>query len=304
MTAWSRFCCIVAPAVWLVITGARAQDEMADVRIETVRITDGVYMLVGRGGNIGVSVGDDGVFLIDDQFAPLTEKIVAAVRELSDRPIRFVLNTHWHLDHTGGNENLGRAGAVIVAHENVRRRMSTEQFIAAFDRTVAPSPPQALPVITFTDSVTFHWNGDELRVLHVEPAHTDGDSIIVFTKANVVHMGDVYFNGMYPFIDTGAGGSIDGMIAAVDRVLALPQVNERTKFIPGHGPLSGLAELKAYRDMLKTVSERVHRLVDEGKTREEVVAARPTQDLDATWGRGFMQPDVWIGIVYDGMARK
>lgn len=279
----------------------RAQDAQS-VKIEAIQIADGVYMLKGSGGNIGVSIGDDGVFMIDDQFAPLTEKITAKIRELSDKPIRFVINTHWHGDHTGGNENLGQGGAIIVAHQNVRERMSKEQFLAAFNARTPPAPPKALPVITFADAVTFHWNGEELRVQHVAPAHTDGDSIIYFSKANVMHMGDTYFNGMYPFIDASTGGSIDGMIAAADTALKL--TNAETKFIPGHGPLSGAKELKEYRAMLATVSERMHKLIKAGKSREEVIKSKPTADLDAKWGAGFLNADAWVGIVYDGIKPK
>ena len=277
-----------------------AQD-MANVQIQIVDVAEGVYMLVGRGGNIGVSAGDDGVFLIDDQFAPLTEKIKAAVATKSDQPIRFVVNTHWHGDHVGGNENMGEAGAILVAHENVRTRMSTAQFNEVFNRTTPPSPPGALPVITFTDALTFHWNDDDLHVFHVEHAHTDGDAIIHFKKANAVHMGDTYFNGTYPFIDISSGGKIDGVIAAADVVLALS--DNATKIMPGHGPLSNKAELQAYRDMLATARDRIQALVSEGKSRDEVVAARPTSDLDAEWGGGFMQPDVWVGLVYLSLTR-
>lgn len=284
-----------------VLTTSLAGQDMRDVSIKSIRITDSVYMLTGRGGNIGLSVGEDGVFLIDDQFAPLTDKILAAVAELTDDPIQFVVNTHWHPDHTGGNENLGEAGVIIVAHENVRKRMSTEQFIAAFNNRSPPSPPEALPVITFTDSITLHYNGDELRVAHMEPAHTDGDSVIFFRKANVVHMGDTYFNGMYPFIDVSSGGSIDGMIEAARRVLG--QVNDQTKIIPGHGALSDTRGLLAYVEMLETVRGRVQKLVDEGKSREDVVAARPTRDFDAQWGGGFLEPDKWVGIIYDGTVK-
>ena len=284
-----------------VLTTTLAGQDMRDVSIKSIRITDSVYMLTGSGGNIRLSVGEDGVFLIDDQFAPLTDKILAAVAELTDDPIQFVVNTHWHPDHTGGNENLGEAGVIIVAHENVRKRMSTEQFIAAFNNRSPPSPAEALPVITFTDSITFHYNGDELRVAHMEPAHTDGDSVIFFRKANVVHMGDTYFNGMYPFIDVSSGGSIDGMIKAARRVLG--QVNDQTKIIPGHGALSDVRGLRAYVEMLETVRGRVQKLVDEGNSREDVVAARPTRDFEARWGGGFLEPDKWVGILYDGTVK-
>ena len=283
----------------LAVLPARAQQDFSAVQIQTTPVAGSVYMLTGRGGNIGLSVGEDGAFIVDDQYAPLTDKIRAAIGALTDHPVRFVVNTHWHGDHTGGNENFGEAGALIVAHENVRARMSTEQFIEAFGSRTPPSPAAALPVITFTDAVTFHWNGETIRVHHVADAHTDGDAIIHFTDADVLHLGDTYFNGFYPFIDTSSGGTIDGMIAAADRALALADAD--TKIIPGHGPLSNRAELITYRNMLADVRDRVAALIDEGKTRDEVVAARPTADLDAEWGDGFLQPDVWIGLVFDSM---
>lgn len=279
---------------------AQAQDDMADVQIKTTEVAEGVYMLEGRGGNIGVSVGEDGAFVIDDQFAPLTERILAAVAELSDQPVRFVVNTHWHGDHTGGNENMGEAGAIIVAHENVRARMSTEQFNATFDRTTLPAPEGAWPVVTFTDQVTFHWNGDDIHVLHQEPAHTDGDAVIHFANANVVHMGDTYFNGFYPYIDVSSGGSLDGMIAVADRVLGL--ADDDTQIIPGHGPLSSKAELQAYRDMLNSVRDNVRTLIADGADRQALINAKPTADFDEQWGGGFMQPDVWVGILYDSVS--
>ena len=275
--------------------------EMADVTIKAQLVAGNVYMITGRGGNMGLSVGADGAFLIDDQFAPLTARIIETIKELSPKRVQFVINTHWHGDHTGGNENLGKAGAIIVAHENVRRRMSTEHFMEAFDRTVPASPDGALPVITFAESMTFHHNGDEIRVQHVAPAHTDGDAIVFFRNANVIHMGDTFFSGMYPFIDVSSGGSISGMIQAAETALAL--ADEQTRIIPGHGPLSGVTELRASRAMLRIVHERVQNLIRAGRSRDEVIAARPTGDLDAVWGGGFMKPDQWVGIVYDGMTR-
>ena len=286
----------------LVAISTGAQQDPDAVRIEAVPVADGIFMLTGAGGNIGLSVGDDAAFVIDDQFAPLTKKILAAIAEKTDRQVRFVINTHWHGDHTGGNENMGQAGAIIVAHENVRKRMSTEQFIEAFDTRVPPSPAAALPVVTFADSITFHWNGDDIRVFHVGPAHTDGDSVIHFQKANVIHAGDTFFNGLYPFIDSSSGGSIDGMIAAAELVLAI--ADEKTKIIPGHGPLCQKAQLQASYDMLVVARDRIRKLMDEGNTRDEVIAAKPTADLDEEWGGGFLQPDVWVGIVFDGLATK
>jgi glyoxylase-like metal-dependent hydrolase (beta-lactamase superfamily II) len=271
------------------------------VEIKTIPVAEGISMLVGAGGNIGVSAGEDGVLLIDDQYAPLTEKIEAAVAAVSDQPIRFVLNTHWHADHTGGNEKLGEAGALIVAHENVRTRMSTEQILMPFNNKVPPSPPGALPVVTFSDSVTFHMNGGEIRVFHVKPAHTDGDSIIHFLEADVVHMGDIYFNGMYPFIDVAAGGTIDGMIAAVRLVLEM--TDEKTKIIPGHGALSNREELAAFGTMLEGVRDAIAPMIKAGKSRSEVVDAKPTAAFDEVWARGFLNPDRFAGIVYDSLKK-
>ena len=281
---------------------AFAQGQFDNVQIKTVKVSNNVYMLVGAGGNIGLSIGEDGAFMIDDQFAPLTEKILAAVGKLTDQPVRFLINTHWHGDHVGGNENMGKTGTIIVAHENVRERMSAENFMEAFNRTVPASPKAALPIVTFEDAVTIHWNGDDIHVLHVDPAHTDGDSIIHFRKANVLHMGDTFFKGAYPFIDVSSGGSIDGVIAAADT--ALKMCNDETKIIPGHGELAAPDDLRKYRDVLQAVRDRVRSLVDAGKSREEVIAAKPSASFDTEWGGGFMKPDVWIGIVFDGMAKN
>ena len=294
----------LVPAAALLLMLASAPALLAqggeEVQIETVPVAGSVHMLIGQGGNIGVSAGEDGVFMIDDQFAPLTEKIQAAVAEISDQPIRFVVNTHWHYDHTGGNENMGKAGAIIVAHNNVRKRMSSGGLIEFFDNQIPPAPKAALPVITFADSVTFHLNGDELHVFHVPPAHTDGDSIIYFKKANVVHMGDLYFNGLYPFIDASSGGSVDGVIAAGEKVLAM--TDDQTKIIPGHGPLSNRAELATYVKMLKDIRAKVGALVEAGKSLEEVQAAKPTAAWDEPWGTVFINPEQFTGIVYGLLA--
>ncbi len=257
------------------------QQDMSDVVIETVELESDLFMLLGRGGNMGLSVGEDGAFLIDDQFAPLTAKIQAAVAEVSELPVRWVLNTHWHGDHTGGNENLGEAGAMIVAHRNVYRRMNPAEFADLVGRS-AQAPRAALPVVTFDEGVQFHWNGRHIRVTHIGTAHTDGDAIVHFPRANVFHMGDTFFRGRYPFIDVNSGGGVDGVIAAANFVLE--QSNYETRIIPGHGELATPEHLRAYRDMLETVRLRVASMVAEGRSEDEVVAAAPTSDLDATWG--------------------
>jgi len=279
-----------------------AQAGLDTVTIQTIPAGRGVYMLRGAGGNIALAVGSDAAFLVDDQYAPLTPKILAAIKAVTDKPVRFLVNTHWHGDHTGGNENMAGAGAIIVAHDNVRTRMSTKQFNALFNRTTPPSPRAALPIITFSASVAFYLDDETIHVVHVPPAHTDGDALVHFTRANVIHMGDTFFNGTYPFVDLSSGGSFEGMIAAVNA--ALPYVNDSTRVIPGHGPLGGKAELLAYRDVLVKIRDRVAALIREGKTREQVIAAKPGAEWDATWGAGFMKPDVFLGIVYESMKKK
>jgi glyoxylase-like metal-dependent hydrolase (beta-lactamase superfamily II) len=250
---------------------------------------------------MGLCVGEDATFLIDDQYAPLTEKIKNAVLKVTDKPIGFVLNTHWHGDHTGGNENLGEMGALIVAHDNVRTRMSTEQFMKAFNRTIAPSPKAALPVVTFNDTVTFHLNDETIHAFHVPPAHTDGDSVIFFKNANVVHAGDLFFRARFPFIDLSAGGSFKGMIEASERLLEL--VDDETRIIPGHGDLATKSDLREYHDMLVLVKERVAPLIAAGKTEAEVVAAKPLAD-SPSWGEGFVNADRFLSIVYQSLKSE
>jgi glyoxylase-like metal-dependent hydrolase (beta-lactamase superfamily II) len=279
-----------------------AHGQQDTVRIQTVPVASGIYMLVGSGGNIGVSVGEDAVFLVDDQFAPLTGKIIEAVKAISDKPIRFLLNTHWHGDHTGGNENFSKAGVIIVAHDNVRQRMSVEQFIARFNRRTPPAPKPALPVITFSEVATFHLNGDDIHAVHVKNAHTDGDVLVHWQKANVMHMGDTFFNGSYPFIDLSSGGSINGVIDAA--AAALTYANDQTRIIPGHGPLSVKADLVAYRDMLVAVRDKVQKLIAEGKPLAQVLAAKPSAGFDAKWGKGFMKADDFVTTVFESLPPK
>lgn len=292
---------IAALALPFLASGAAWAQDFSKVEIKATQITPTTWMLTGAGGNMGLSVGDDAVFLIDDQYAPLAPKIKEAIAAITKRPVQFVLNTHYHFDHTGGNEALGGQGTLIVAHDNVRRRLSTEQLISFLGATQAASPKAALPVITVPGEIRFHLNGDELHAFHVPNAHTDGDLIVHFRGSDVVHMGDTFFNGFYPFIDTGAGGTAAGMVAAADRVLAL--ASERTRIIPGHGPLTDRATLKAHRDMIATVAQRIAELRRAGKSDAEIAAAKPSADFDATYGKGFIQADRFVTMMLAAVPR-
>lgn len=280
----------------------QAQD-LSKVEIQTVKLNDSTYMLQGAGGNIGLCVGEDAVFLIDDQFAPLAPKIKAAVARITAKPVQFLLNTHFHYDHTGGNEAFGKDGALIVAHDNVRQRMSTKQLISLVGNVSAQeaSPKVALPVVTVASEIRFHINGEEVHAFHVPRAHTDGDLIVHFRKGDIVHMGDTFFNGFYPFIDVGSGGSADGMVAAADRVLAL--AGEKTRIIPGHGPLASKADLQATRDLLATVAQRIRELRRSGKTDSEIRAAKPAAEFDARYGGGFIKPEQFVQMMLDAVPR-
>ncbi len=280
-------------AVILLTAPAAAQNDFSKVEIKTTRIADGVYMLEGAGGNMGLSVGEDGAFLIDDQFAPLNDKILAAIAAVTDKPVEFVLNTHYHGDHTGGNEPLGKAGAHILAHDNVRKRL--EQ---AKDGT----PLAALPVITFSDTTTFHWNGQEIYIFHPENAHTDGDAIVHFRNLAVIHMGDALFSGRYPYIDVDGGGSLDGYIASLQNVAAM--IDDKVKVIPGHGPLSSKSDIEASIAMLEDVRTRIQAMIDQGLDEDAAVAADPLANLNEKWAWQFITPERMVRSAYKSLTAE
>jgi glyoxylase-like metal-dependent hydrolase (beta-lactamase superfamily II) len=251
-----------------------------DVNIEAIQMSDHVYMLTGSGGNIGISIGDDGVFVIDDQYAVLTPKILTAIRKLSDKPIQYLVNTHWHGDHTGGNANMAKEGATIMAHDNVRKRLVESPM-----RDQSKRPAEALPVITFSDQLNLHMNGEQIAIFHVENAHTDGDALIYFTESNVLHTGDNYFNGLYPYVDLNSGGSVNGYIDAVERSLML--IDDETKIIPGHGPASNKKEYSIFLNMLKEIRENVLAEIANGKSEDDVsnnsAITKTYDDLGYSW---------------------
>lgn len=278
------------------------QSQNREITVKSHKVSDSIYMLTGSGGNIGISIGEDGVFMIDDQFAPLTQKILTEIKTLTDKPVKFLINTHWHGDHTGGNENMRKEGTIIVAHENVRRRMSTEQFNSLWNRKTPPSPETALPVVTFDESLTFHLNGEDILVFHVHNAHTDGDSMIYFSKSNVLHTGDTYFQGKYPYIDLDAGGTVNGYINAIKHALNL--IDDETRVIPGHRNISNKKELQAYLVMLKEVREAVLKEIKAGKTEDEVTNnASLTKKYDnLNYGDWFIKPDIMRKTFYRSLT--
>ena len=293
-----------AIAIQLLLVGglaARAQQVDWDtVEIKAHHVAGSVHMLEGRGGNIGVSAGADGVVLIDDQFAPLTDKIVAAVAAISEQPIRFLINTHIHPDHVGGNENLGKRGTLIFAHDSVRARMAAGIMNLRTNERMAPMPPAALPVVTFSTSITFHLNGEQVHAFRIAPAHTDGDTFIHFRGSDVLHLGDVFRTTSYPVMDTGNGGRYAGIIAGVETAIAI--AGPKTRIIPGHGEITDKAMLIEVRDMLVQIRDAIQTLIAQGKTLEEVVAAKPTAQFDARWGGGFFTPAHFVATVHGELA--
>lgn len=283
----------------LVASSAAAQRDFSDVEIKPTEVTEGLYMLQGAGGNIGLSAGDDGAFIVDDQFAPLSEKIMAAIKTITDKDVAFVINTHFHGDHTGGNEAFGEGGAHIVAHDNVRKRLK-EGLTRAGGNVTPPAPEAALPVITFSKSISFYWNDRDIYIAHPQNAHTDGDAIIFFKDKNVVHMGDVFFNGGFPFIDLEAGGDLGGYIETHEWVLK--KTDEETKIIPGHGPLATRDDLQKTVTMLKDVRSLVQAQIDNGLDEDAVVAADPLKKYADDWGQGFINSERMTRTAYRSLT--
>jgi glyoxylase-like metal-dependent hydrolase (beta-lactamase superfamily II) len=280
------------------IMGRMATEFPPVTEVELIRVADGIYKVIGGGGdmNVGVCIGDDGVLLVDDSFPELTADIMAAIRKHTDKPVRFVVNTHWHWDHTGGNENMAKAGAVIIAQEDVMQWMTTWQISGMEGTPKAPQAPKGLPVITFKDKLTLRFNGHTIEVINVGPAHTTGDAIVRFVEKDIYFLGDIYLSQSYPYFDLNTGGNIKGFISALDKVLA--KVRPDTIIVPGHGEVSNGAELKEYRDMVVTIRNRVKAAIDGGKTLDEIIAAKPTVDLDEKWSNMLMSPEVVLRFTH------
>jgi glyoxylase-like metal-dependent hydrolase (beta-lactamase superfamily II) len=285
--------CFYAPTAY-------AQTDWSKVEIKVHKVNGNVYMLQGAGGNIGVSVGPDGILIVDDQYAPLADKIKAALKTLGEGKLKFVLNTHWHGDHTGGNVAFGPE-APVIAHDNVRKRLATAQKSDVFKSTTPASPKEALPVITFGHSVTIHFNGEEIRAIHFPTGHTDGDSVIFFTASNVVHMGDHFFAGRFPFVDLDSGGNVEGFTKNVGDVIA--KLPAGVKIIPGHGPLSTPDDLKLFHRMLLETTDIVRKKMASGKTLEQI-KTEGLPDEWKSWGAGFIKTDLWVETIFRSLSAK
>lgn len=286
----------------LTARSAAAQTSFAKVEIRTTPLASGFSMLAGAGGNMTVSVGTDGVLLVDAEYAALHEKIRTAIAKLSGRPVRLLINTHWHPDHTDGDGTFAAEGTIIVAQENVYTRLSADQFVRHVNRTIPALPSAARPTVTYNDRATIHFNGQTVRLIHIPNAHTDGDTLVVFEPGNVLAMGDCFFAGQYPIIDVGTGGTVDGYIAAVEEGLKL--AGEDTKIVPGHGPLATRADLAAFDQMLHEARDAVARLKAKGLSLAEVQAAKPTASLDGTWAKGFIKPDMFVEFIYNSLPKS
>lgn len=279
---------------------ALAQTDFSKVQMKATKVAGNVYLLEGAGGNIGVSVGDDGLLIVDDQFAPLADKIRAALKGIADKKLRFILNTHWHGDHTGGNIAFGPE-ATIIAHDNVRKRLATEQKSAVFNNTTPPSPKEALPVITFDQSLSVHFNGEDIRAIHYPKGHTDGDSVIFFSASNVVHLGDDFFAGRFPFVDLESGGSVEGLTKNIGEIIT--KIPTGAKLIPGHGPISTVDDLKNYHNMLQQTTEIVRQKISAGKTLDQIKSEGLPAEW-APWGTGFIKTDRWVETIYKSLTAK
>lgn len=293
----NRYIALVLSIIVCVPAFLAGAQDLSKVEITSSRVAGSVHMLQGAGGNIGVSVGADGILIVDDQFAPLADKIRAALKKLGEGKLRYVLNTHWHGDHTGSNAQFG-VEASIIAHDNVRKRLSGEMKPAS--GTATPAPKEALPVITFDQSLSVHFNGEEIRAIHYPRGHTDGDSIIFFTGSNVVHMGDDFFNGMFPYIDLGSGGDVEGYERNV--AAAITRIPPGAKIIPGHGPLATIDDLKTFHAMLVETIGIIRQRIKAGKTLEQI-QTEGLPDKWKSWGSGFINTRTWINIVHQSLSR-
>jgi glyoxylase-like metal-dependent hydrolase (beta-lactamase superfamily II) len=281
---------------------ASAQQNFDTVKIRPVKVSEQIYMLKGSGGNIGLLTGSDGLLMIDDQYAPLSERISNAIKTISPTAIRFLVNTHIHGDHTGGNDNFSKQGLTIVAHDQVRERMMKEQVNKRMNRTTPPRDKSALPIVTFSDKLNFHLNDEEIELIHLDRGHTDGDVAVYFKKANVIHTGDAFVRYGYPFIDASSGGTIEGFVSSLDKLLAI--INDQTKVIPGHGELATKADVKILRDQIADIRDQVAKAMKKGKKIEDISALGITDKYDEKLGKGFLKGKDFVSIIAESLTTK
>ena len=278
---------------------AKAQQNFDTVKIRPIKVTDQIYMLKGSGGNIGLLIGNDGLMMVDDQFAPLSNKIIEAIKSISQNSIRFLVNTHIHGDHTGGNDNFSKQGVTVVAHDQVRERMKKEQVNKRMNRTTPPREKDALPVVTFSDKLNFHLNDEEIELVHLDRGHTDGDVAVYFKKANVIHTGDAFVRYGYPFIDTDSGGGINGFISSLDKLLLI--MNDQTKVIPGHGELATKVDVKTLREQITDILDQVAKALKKGKKVGEISSLGITDKYDEKLGKGFLKGKDFVVLIAESL---
>ncbi len=278
---------------------AKAQQNFDTVKIRPIKVTDQIYMLKGSGGNIGLLIGNDGLMMVDDQFAPLSNKIIEAIKSISQNSIRFLVNTHIHGDHTGGNDNFSKQGVTVVAHDQVRERMKKEQVNKRMNRTTPPREKDALPVVTFSDKLNFHLNDEEIELVHLDRGHTDGDVAVYFKKANVIHTGDAFVRYGYPFIDTDSGGGINGFISSLDKLLLI--MNDQTKVIPGHGELATKVDVKTLREQITDIRDQVAKALKKGKKVGEISSLGITDKYDEKLGKGFLKGKDFVVLIAESL---
>lgn len=273
------------------------------LELSTTKLTDSMYVIHGSGGNVILSIGNDGIILVDDQYAPITEKMKSVIANITNKPIKFVINTHWHPDHVGGNEKLGEAGAIIISHDNVRKRLSNDQFFELINQTIPALSKKGLPIITFSDNMTFYQNNDEIRISYLDNGHTDGDSAVYFTQNNVIHVGDDFSDRAYPFMDLSTGGSIDGLISSLQSIISM--IDNDTKVVAGHSGISNQTKVKDYVGMLIDVRSVISNMIKEGKTLDEIIQSKPTSQYDTTYrDYSFIKPKDFVTNLYESLKSR
>jgi cyclase len=308
VTGTMRFCAILpfflsllaCSQAWAWKTASGFSMDWQHVTVNTQKLADHVYYLHGSGANVTASVGPDGILLVDSEFEPMSAKIKAALAKLRPGSVKYLIDTHWHSDHTGGNGDFAKDGAVVIAQENVLVRLQNPQYLPYLNLKCDPAPQVAWPKITFGNDLALSFNGEEVQLFHLGPAHTDGDTVVYFPKANVICLGDIYINGLYPIIDLGSAGTINGYFGMIDKALLM--INDQTKVIPGHGPVATKKDLEFYRDMLLTVRDRVESMRQAGKSLAEIEQANPSKEFDAAWASDRVGPDGFTKMVYESLS--